>query len=732
MDIRMKQLSSHIKTVFSGRESGAAFIAVLTFLILGAIIIVPLLGFMITGLRAQQSHEQRTTELYSADAGVEYAIWQLQNGGLIADNGTALFTGTRCFVLPPDPLTGELLNGDNVTVCIENENNEGEYFKIVSDATDIAAGSMTRVRARVKPTWGYQGNFFANGITSLGDVYLFPKTECNGDVQCVGTLTLDPGQVIRGDVTCGHLYSKGTIYGNVHCDKLDNRGTIYGNVQYATVLSLGTVTGTVTVGPAPVFTELNEERWPTEQQLTDFYLSQVDTGVNYPNTVVSTCGTIGPLYMGYTSVGAPRNLTIDTKRSDCEVRLDGTIFVTGNLSVTAKTLVNLNGQTIYCLGDVYFAPGSYVKGSGVIIAIGTVTFQPNIVAGDTRSTIVRYNGTNWTVQTSPVSTDLNGVWGASATNVFAVGDSGTVLVTSNGGTSWTAMTSNIIMNLYGVWGTAASDIFAVGGGGTILHYNGTAWSAMTSGVSGDLNDVWGSVSDNVVYAVGDGGTILQYKQGAWTAMANGSVQDLNGVWGSSGSDVYAVGDGGTVRHYDGNPAGIWTGSDSGTTMALQDVWGSSASNLLAVGQGGMIMVSSSGGSSWTAMTSNSTENLNSVWGTAANSVFAVGDDGAVLRYNGTAWTAMTSGTNRNLNDLWGSSSSNTYAVGDNAEDFVFLQSVTELVDLQPGGEFHGSIAGSGEVELSSGSDLMAPEDAGNVNFPRYRWMSIDAYIIEQH
>ena len=43
-----------------------------------------------------------------------------------------------------------------------------------------------------------------------------------------------------------------------------------------------------------------------------------------------------------------------------------------------------------------------------------------------------------------------------------------------------------------VWGSSGSDVFAVGNGGTILHYDGSAWSAMTSGTTFALNGVWGS------------------------------------------------------------------------------------------------------------------------------------------------------------------------------------------------------------------------------------------------
>jgi hypothetical protein len=126
--------------------------------------------------------------------------------------------------------------------------------------------------------------------------------------------------------------------------------------------------------------------------------------------------------------------------------------------------------------------------------------------------------------------------------------------------------------------------------------------------------------------------------------------------------------------------------------------------------------------------------LMGIWGSASNDVYVVGELGVIIHYGGagTTWTQETSPTTKDLNAIWGSSSANIYAVGENAEDFIFLQSVNEWVELKPGGEFHGSMAGAGTVELLPGSNLMAPKDLGRVNFPRYRWIRIDTYIIEQH
>lgn len=60
-------------------ESGQAFILVLILLLIGGLMLPPLLNLVGTGLKASQVYEQKTNELYAADAGVEYALWKIKN-----------------------------------------------------------------------------------------------------------------------------------------------------------------------------------------------------------------------------------------------------------------------------------------------------------------------------------------------------------------------------------------------------------------------------------------------------------------------------------------------------------------------------------------------------------------------------------------------------------------------------------------------------------------------------
>ena len=62
------------------KQSGQGVLAVvLVLVILAALILGPLLGFMGTGLKEGQMHESKVQELYAADSGVEDALnWLIQ------------------------------------------------------------------------------------------------------------------------------------------------------------------------------------------------------------------------------------------------------------------------------------------------------------------------------------------------------------------------------------------------------------------------------------------------------------------------------------------------------------------------------------------------------------------------------------------------------------------------------------------------------------------------------
>ena len=86
-------------------------LSVILLLALVGIIIAPLLGFMGTGLKITQAKEVQTQQLYAAEAGVEDALWKIQ------DNTTVGLPKA-----PSDPVLtytlAENVNGKTVNVTI--------------------------------------------------------------------------------------------------------------------------------------------------------------------------------------------------------------------------------------------------------------------------------------------------------------------------------------------------------------------------------------------------------------------------------------------------------------------------------------------------------------------------------------------------------------------------------------------------------------------------------------
>ena len=94
---------------------------------------------------------------------------------------------------------------------------------------------------------------------------------------------------------------------------------------------------------------------------------------------------------------------------------------------------------------------------------------------------------------------------------------------------WTPMSSGIELELNGVWGTSPTNVFAVGGEGTILHFDGANWSPMASNTSNTLNAVWGTSASDV-FAVGNMGTIMHFDGSVWVSMDNPAMMGIRFVF----------------------------------------------------------------------------------------------------------------------------------------------------------------------------------------------------------
>jgi hypothetical protein len=234
----------------------------------------------------------------------------------------------------------------------------------------------------------------------------------------------------------------------------------------------------------------------------------------------------------------------------------------------------------------------------------------------------------WCTEDAPagVTGVLHAVWAASATDVFAAGDGGTILRRVNG--TWTTMTSGTTTDLRGLFGSSSSDVWAGGNAGVLVHFNGTAWSTV-SGPTTDIDAVWASSTSNAWF-VGSS-TVLH-----WTGsqfISSSLTGQLLAVSGTGSSDVYVTGEDANVRHWNGS---AWSTMNpgAGTTylsvlaIAVNSAWVSDfmPSKQTVRWNGSTWSPFSTGGANFNGMSALSSSDI---WGAGGT---------RIGHWNGTAWT----------------------------------------------------------------------------------------------
>jgi len=281
----------------------------------------------------------------------------------------------------------------------------------------------------------------------------------------------------------------------------------------------------------------------------------------------------------------------------------------------------------------------------------------NIWAVGDSETVIHYDGSSW--QTVNIGGGgihtLYDVWASSPTDVFIVGFNG--LIYHFDGVSWTQQPSGTTFTLRGVFGNAPDDVYAVGSLGTILHYDGASWSRMTSITSEELYDVWANGPFNV-WACGTRGRIMHFNGTVWSTNVVGNLERLSGAWGLNFINVFAVGAEGEFHRWDGTN---WSpGPNIGFADPLK-IWGDAPNDLFVVGATGF--VSRFDGVQWTSLDSGTRKSLIDVWGAASNDVWAIGREGTILHFDGSTWTNVSTPNSTDLEGVWASSPTDAFAVG---------------------------------------------------------------------
>ena len=313
-------------------EKGSVLPLALVLLVLGGVILAPLLGLMSTGLLAGQVYEGKMGSYYAADAGVEDAISKIK--GDVLDSYPYVY---------PEPL---VVNGDSVGVTIFRQDLDptcGEELRyrilstvITDDGGETAAiVNGTTIDAHLSVSYLDLSAFLDNAIVSNDTITLKGDTVVNGDIW----LPDEEGLTVDSDVV------------------------INGTVKDEGDMSLV---------------------WPTAEQFSSYYMQEME-GAYDPGGFIDIKDlnpkTIGPWYR-------EGSLAVDNTGDSATIVLEDTIYVAGDLEfiqpgASRNYTINLNGQSVFVEGDFSLASTSIsILGSGCIIVVGDINFQPNIIGDD--------------------------------------------------------------------------------------------------------------------------------------------------------------------------------------------------------------------------------------------------------------------------------------------------------------------------------------------------------------
>jgi len=187
-------------------QKGQALPLALVALTIGTLVIAPFLSHAGSSLIGSRIYGQTIGEQYSADAGVELAIWHLRSGESEVPEGEEL------------ELPQFTLNGKTVNVTIANEG--GWIYKVTSTATSDD-GSNTTVESYVSLTIGFfdgdftvfEGNFILDrGDEYTGDVYAGGNVQLSRDATITGSVYAEGDVQLSRDATInGSVYAEGDV-----------------------------------------------------------------------------------------------------------------------------------------------------------------------------------------------------------------------------------------------------------------------------------------------------------------------------------------------------------------------------------------------------------------------------------------------------------------------------------------------------------------------------------------
>ena len=277
---------------------------------------------------------------------------------------------------------------------------------------------------------------------------------------------------------------------------------------------------------------------------------------------------------------------------------------------------------------------------------------------------------------------MNSVCSIDDQTLFAVGQNGTIIKTTDGGDNWSVLLSGMDEDLFSVDFEDAQNGWAVGYGGTILHTidGGINWGKQPTGISEQLQSVH-FVNAATGWAVGQNGSVLKTTDGGYVTLfppklispanlSNDISTNPTLTWSTcSGATSYRL-QVSTDRYFAGtilDQAGIVTTSTTVNGLSQNTVyyWRVNTQYGEGISNWSEIFGFTTAGVGWKPQISNVDGRLISVYFINPSIGWAVGEPGIILKTTdgGTNWLKKSINYSGTLQDIFFINESIGWTVG---------------------------------------------------------------------
>lgn len=268
----------------------------------------------------------------------------------------------------------------------------------------------------------------------------------------------------------------------------------------------------------------------------------------------------------------------------------------------------------------------------------------------------------------PFGYDFNAVFAVSATDVWAVGNVGSIL--RYDGTKWKRYEAGTTADLLAVWARSANEVYFAANTGGLLRFDGTIVTKVnTSAITtGDITGVYGGATN--LFVTTRSSDAWRYNGATWTRYASGTLgiratAELLAVTGTADNDVIVYGSQNAAARWNGSS---WAAQPS-ATLTLSYISALAQNVYYGTVFDGTVWQydTTKAGFQWkqvgTVVTG--TNSVTGLYGASASAMFTSGPTGLIYRFDGTKWNPIDTGIRDVLSftALHGTSASDVWAVG---------------------------------------------------------------------